>query len=358
MSAQILTSDATLVGERTPANVTDGPFDNSKTRHDATKHSLFAGKVKFHQAKARDYRERHSANSAAIQELSAREGETRFQRDQIIRSYRQPGVKMPEAATAEVDAEIEDIKSQKKERSEKRFPSSEYAENMIRQFPRFNNGKWKLLSTTYHVGDKRPPNEIRMACVAFRKAAERKLEFEHTRPRHEDDASRDAIADLRRRAKRGEPSVAMLLLGFTINPRTGAYQPNRNAEIEFPVCMSRESEFHTPVPVDATSDTSVWLQLEEYEKKTLSLIKAKASPDAIRDKDRPAAIAKAKAELLAAQHAEEAANQMCEREGFMVFRPSDWPVEVLLGAEPDSSPKAAEATPVVEESDFEEAATE
>ena len=360
MPANVQTSDATLI-DQSPSNITDSPIDTSNGQRDAANNPVFGERFKHNRHHARRYNDLKMGNAAEQERLLKLKGDTLFHHAQVVSSWEKTSTKAPKEATAEDDAILADIDARREELLRTKYPSTEYFDNIVRQLRRFNKSTWKLLSTTYHVGDKRPSNEIRKECVAARKAAARKLDFEIKRPRHVDDASASASAGLRRRAERGKPSVAMTLLGFKISARNGEYQLNTNPEIEIPECLSLSSEFHTPVPMHNALDFMIWLNFDAVEKKILAEIKAKADPDAIRDKDRPAAIASAKKELLAAQHAEEAANLLCERDGLVVFRPSEWPVEVLLGLEPNTSPtpiKASAPAPINEELAFEDDAAD
>lgn len=351
MLPNVQTSDATFI-DQSPSNITDNPIDTSNGQRDAANNPVFGERFKHHRTTARRYNDLKTGNAAEKERLLKLKGETQFHHAQVVSSWEKTSTKAPKEATAEDEAILADIDVRLEDLSGIKYPPTEYFDNTVRHLRRFNNSKWKLLSTTYHVGDKRPSNEIRKECVAARKAAASKLDFEIKRPRHVDDACASASDDLRRHAERGKPSVAMATFGFKISARNGDYQLNTNPEIEFPQCMSLSSEFHTPVPMHNALDFMIWLHFDAVEKKILAEIKAKADPDAIHDKDRPAAIASAKKELLAAQHAEEAANVLCERDGLMVFRPGEWPVEVLLGLERDTSapasPTKAKPTPVSE----------
>jgi len=331
--------------------ITDYARDISKVVRSAARHSVIGPPFAHHRSNARRYGdlslnkiERENTFRQIIREAESR-------RTIILREYAKTQTKVTPDATAEEDAIITDAKAQLEELSRLKFPSDEYYQRIELKVARFMQ-KWKRRAAR-HVEDRRPPDQIRRACRAIRIAAAGDLERAIKRPRHSDDAISSARLHLRRRAEQGKPSVAMLLMGYTIHDRTGDFQLNRNPEIEFAGSLSRTSEFHTPVPMDDALGFALWRDFEASEKRVIEEIIANANDDdAIRDVDRPAAIAKAKAQLQEAQHAEEAANQLCELQGLLVFRPADWPVEVMLGIEPDTSPKPALAFPV-EEPDFE-----
>ncbi|HZL29697.1 MAG TPA: hypothetical protein VFC54_01385 [Pseudolabrys sp.] len=248
--------------------------------------------------------------------------------------------------TAEDDATIHEADQEITEESKRKIPVVDI-DTVMQQAPRYRN--WLPHDKKYFEGDTRHADDIRRDVKKNRIAAEGKLDIATQSPRKVEDALRSGMASLRSHAEKGKPITSGLLQGYTVDNR-GEFQRNLHPSITFPEDWSKPTQFSDDLAlVDNALDVSIWANFDSYVAAMTKQVMEEATDDAnaISDAERPQMIAAAKAELLAAQHAEESANVMCELAGIPVFRPYDWPVIVLLQVEAPPKAKNVSRAPVV-----------
>lgn len=327
-----------------PSNITDAAHDTpNKTRALAT--APFAPALKHVKEMSDRYWGARQANANALAEAQQAKAEAKAHRDKIVEQHTKTGYKLTPEATAEDDAVIREAEEEIAKRPKKKIPTLDYDE-VRSKAARLRN--WLLHTTKYFEGDTRHCDDIRKEAKKVRIAAEGKLDVAIQSPRHSEDALESGMACLRAHAKKGRPNTSPLSAGFVVDYK-GEFQLNTDPQIMFPEGWSKPTELSEDLAmVESALDIAIWANFDAYAAAMTKQVLAEADDaNAIRDADRPAMIAAAKAELLAAQRAEEAANKMCERASIPVFRPYDWPLHVLLEVEAPPKTKPVLRTPVV-----------
>ncbi|MCW5691622.1 MAG: hypothetical protein KIT48_04595 [Pseudolabrys sp.] len=321
---------APAIIEQPLPNFGDAPVDKARRDRllyaapfaDALKH---VKKMDAHYTSLRQARENQRiAATNAKSEATAR-------RERIILEYQKTGTKLTPRATHDEDEIIREA-NEALAGLNKKVPVLD-SDEIARKAPRYLNSKRH--DKTYFDGDTRHWDDKRKTAKGIRIEKERAFEDILHAPRHSDDAAESMRRDLRLYAENGKPVVGAHLLGVTTDHK-GDFQLNRNPKTEFPETWSKANYLSQDrAMVDNALCFLVWSHFDSVAAALEKQIRAEArDDDAIRDADRPAMLAKARAELLEAQRAEEFANKACERMGIAVFRPSDWPVEVILEVEP------------------------
>lgn len=264
-----------------------------------------------------------------------RRGNALGHRNLTVIEYQKTGTALTVEATAEDDEIIREADEEIAALTKMKVPTIDLAE-VMRQAPRFRS--WQRHEKTYFDGDPRHPDDKRKGAKADRLEKQNAFDEIQHAPRPSADAIPSMLADLRVRADKGKPVVGSHLAGYTFD-LNGRYQLNKNSRTEFPEMLSKPNQFSQDLAmVDDTLNFLIWANFDSVAAALKKQILEEArDEDAIRDADRPALLAKAAAELLEAQRAEEYCNKQCERMGIPVFRPSNWPVEVLLEVERPTS---------------------
>ena len=213
----------------------------------------------------------------------------------------------------------------------------------IEQWLRRNSGRnYRRIIKKYFVGDKRPPSAIRDACIAARKLIEATIVSITEALAHSSDAKSRVDRDIERVVARGKPDLSGIFRGYTIK-QNGMIETDTNPEIYWPqdTLVTSEGDF---VPAVHVLSLLAWLDPDRLKRRLYDLIDEAADDEnAVTEADKPAILAKLNAELLEAQRAEEAAYRLCEAENQFVRRPANWPVEVMLQIELDTTPVAKPA---------------
>lgn len=212
--------------------------------------------------------------------------------------------------------------------------------------------RWRRVNAVYFAGDTRAPTVIRKEAQAARKAAEAEVLRITKANVHSSDAKIRAARFLDKLAERGKPDINGLLAGYSFD-KGGEFRANVNPEAEW----SKEilfTESFEQVPAPNFIGLVVWADLGFWKRRFNELIDLEANDDdAIRESERPALLAAARADLLDAQRKEEAACKLCEADGTIIGRPAEWPPSVMLEVERIPAPEkpACELT----DADFEDA---
>jgi hypothetical protein len=334
----------TVIEQPSPAFITDGELSTAK--RDRMNASL--GPVLKHiKNMAERYGSARQGNTNRIAAAQKRKTDAVSDLENMKRDYIKHGLKLTKENTAELDEIIREADEEIAECSKRKFPNIDMDE-INRRAARVRN--WSRHEKTYFDGDTRHCSDQRKDAKKIRIAKEGKLDVAIQSPRHSADTIPSGIAVLRARAKKGEPMTLGLRQGFKMDYR-GEFQPNSNPQIEFPEVWSKPTEMSGDLAmVDDALNFMIWANFDAVaaalEKK---ILEEADDANAIRDADRPALIATAKAELLEAQRAEEYANKLCERAGLPVFRPYDWPIEVLLEVERPTKTKPVAPVEVADE---------
>jgi hypothetical protein len=352
MPAVNIQGQNSLIEQPMPSSVSDAEFETpNKTRALAT--APFAPALKHVKEFSAHYWGARQANTNALAEARQTKVDAQAHRDRTIAEYTKTGHKLTPEATAEDDAVIREAEEEIAKRSKKKFPTLDYDE-VRGKAARLRN--WPLHTSKYFVGDTRHPTDLRKGAKDFRIAKEAKLDIAIQAPRHSENALESGMACLRARAEKGRPNTGPLIQGFVVDYK-GEFQLNTDPQIVFPEGWSKPTELSEDLAmVDNALDIAIWANFDAYAAAITKQILAEADDaNAIRDADRPALIAAAKAELEAAQRAEEFANVACEKAGVQVFRPYDWPIHVLLQVEAPPKTKPVPRAPVVNAAHVEEA---
>jgi hypothetical protein len=236
---------------------------------------------------------------------------------------------------AEFKAKLEKLQAQKIPMPQLERIDEELSGKMARH-------SWRRVAPVdYFVGDKRSAADKKKDAMADRKLKTQNGGEILRAPVTVADAKARADAHLERLAAKGKPDLSNLFAGYAVSPYSGEYLlKNPLTTIAFPITSAATEDYQTHIPIHNTLALSVWADLPGWKKKIHALIEASAEnyDDAIAEKDKPALVKAARAELLLAQRREEAANKLCESEGAVIFRPQDWPVEVMLEIERDTTP--------------------
>lgn len=329
-----------VIEQSPPAFITDGELSTAK--RDRMNASL--GPVLKHiKNMAERYHSARQGNTNRIAAAQERKTNAVTQLENMKRDYIKHGLKLTKENTAELDEIIREADEEIAECSKRKFPVQDMDE-INRRAARVRS--WPRHEKKYFDGDKRHCSDQRKDAEKVRIAKDGKLDVAIQSPRHSADTISSGKACLRARAKKGEPMTLGLKQAFKMDYR-GEFQLNTNPQIEFPETWSKATEMSGDLAmVDDALNFQIWANFDAVaaalEKK---ILEEADDANAIRDADRPALIAAAKAELLEAQRAEEFANKLCERAGLPVFRPYDWPIEVLLEVE-RPPPKAKPVAPL------------
>lgn len=347
------TDGGNAVIEQPLSNITDGDIGNSR-RDRALYGTPFGDKLKHIEKMDRTYSGQRQTKADRITAAQERKGEAAFRRGHIIRDLEKRQMKVTPAATAEPDAEDAEANEEIATLTKQKIPVLDSVE-VRRKAPQY--AKWRRHTKTYFDGDTRHPDDRRKAARGERLEKERAVNDVLHASRPSEDAVRSMRVDLQVHAEKGKPSTGLHLLGSVLDTR-GNYVSNRSSQTEFPETLSKSNQFSEDLAmVDDALNFFIWANFDSVAAKLEKQIREEArDADAISDKDRPVLLSKAKAELLEAQRAEEFCNVQCERAGIPVFRPSDWPLEVLLEVERPTTPTNGKPKPapvLVEDADDE-----
>lgn len=146
----------------------------------------------------------------------------------------------------------------------------------------------------------------------------------------EAEGNANIIADIERRAERGEPSISRCFRGGSLDDRNGNFQLKADRRIEFQTSQTGVYIGDEPRTMPNALDFLCWLNKDAITEKLLVESAKRDHSKAIPLADKPRLLKEADAKILAAQRYEEAAICFAEAQGVRVARREHLMREIVL----------------------------